>query len=80
MPSVARRSRKRYGEQWDVLLTTAEWLDDQFCGVDGGRRGCSHRRLALVVVYSLNMFGDAVRDLLDPRLRGRLGRYGAGRE
>ena len=30
-----------------------------------------------VVVYSLNMFGDAVRDLLDPRLRGRLGRYGA---
>ena len=33
-----------------------------------------------VVVYSLNMFGDAVRDLLDPCLRGRLGRYGAGRE
>ena len=33
-----------------------------------------------VVVYSLNMFGDAVRDLLDPRLRGRLGRYGAARE
>ena len=32
------------------------------------------------VVYSLNMFGDAVRDLLDPRLRGRLGRYGAGRK
>ena len=30
-----------------------------------------------VVVYSLNMFGGAVRDLLDPRLRGRLGRYGA---
>ena len=23
-----------------------------------------------VVVYCLNMFGDAVRDLLDPRLRG----------
>ena len=33
-----------------------------------------------VVVYSLNMFGDAVRDLLDPRRRGRLGRYRAGRE
>ena len=33
-----------------------------------------------VVVYSLNMFGDAVRDLLDPRLRGRLGRYGADRK
>ncbi len=27
--------------------------------------------LALTItVYSLNMFGDAVRDLLDPRLRG----------
>jgi peptide/nickel transport system permease protein len=23
-----------------------------------------------IVIYSLNMFGDAVRDLLDPRLRG----------
>ena len=32
-----------------------------------------------VVVYSLNMLGDAVRDLLDPRLRGRLGRYGAAK-
>ncbi len=30
-----------------------------------------------IVVYSLNMFGDAVRDLLDPRLRGGQGRYGA---
>ncbi|MFC1918830.1 ABC transporter permease [Chloroflexota bacterium] len=29
-----------------------------------------------VVVYGLNMFGDAIRDLLDPRLRGGLGRYG----
>ena len=29
-----------------------------------------------IVVYSLNMFGDAVRDLLDPRLRGGAGRYG----
>ena len=32
------------------------------------------------VVYILNMFGDAVRDLPDPRLRGRLGRYGVGRD
>lgn len=33
--------------------------------------------LALMLsVYGLNMFGDAVRDLLDPRLRGGLGRYG----
>ena len=31
-----------------------------------------------IVVYSLNMFGDAVRDLLDPRLRGGGGRFGAG--
>ena len=30
-----------------------------------------------VVVYSFNMFGDAVRDLLDPRLRGGAGRIGA---
>ena len=30
-----------------------------------------------IVVYSLNMFGDAVRDLLDPRLRGSGGRLGA---
>jgi len=29
-----------------------------------------------VVVYGLNMLGDAVRDILDPRLRGGLGRYG----
>jgi peptide/nickel transport system permease protein len=27
------------------------------------------------VVYGINMFGDGVRDLLDPRLRGGLGRY-----
>ena len=29
-----------------------------------------------IVVYALNMFGDAVRDLLDPRLRGGEGSYG----
>lgn len=28
-----------------------------------------------VVVYGINMFGDAIRDLLDPRLRGGVGRY-----
>ena len=32
-----------------------------------------------VVVYCLNMFGDAVRDLLDPRLRGGGGRLDADR-
>ena len=30
-----------------------------------------------ILVYSLNMVGDAVRDLLDPRLRGGIGRYDA---
>jgi peptide/nickel transport system permease protein len=33
--------------------------------------------LALAIaVYGINMLGDAVRDLWDPRLRGGLGRYG----
>ena len=32
-----------------------------------------------ITVYSLNMFGDAVRDLLDPRLKGGIGRLGAHR-
>ncbi len=29
-----------------------------------------------LVVYGMNMFGDGIRDILDPRLRGGLGRYG----
>ena len=32
-----------------------------------------------IVVYSFNMFGDAVRDLLDPRLRGGTGRFSGPR-
>ena len=33
--------------------------------------------LALTItVYSLDLFGDATRDLLDPRLRGGAGRMG----
>jgi len=32
------------------------------------------------VVYGVNMFGDAIRDLLDPRLRGGVGRYGVAVE
>ncbi len=32
-----------------------------------------------IVVYSFNMFGDAMRDLLDPRLRGGEGRYGTAK-
>ena len=33
-----------------------------------------------IVVYSLNMFGDALRDLLDPRMRGGQGSYGAAKK
>ena len=29
-----------------------------------------------LVVYGMNMLGDGLRDVLDPRLRGGLGRYG----
>jgi peptide/nickel transport system permease protein len=29
-----------------------------------------------IAVYGINMLGDALRDLLDPRLRGGVGRYG----
>jgi peptide/nickel transport system permease protein len=29
-----------------------------------------------LAVYGINMLGDAVRDILDPRLRGGIGRYG----
>ena len=29
-----------------------------------------------ITVYGINVLGDAVRDVLDPRLRGGLGRYG----
>ena len=29
-----------------------------------------------IAVYGINMLGDGVRDILDPRLRGGLGRYG----
>ena len=32
-----------------------------------------------IVVYGINMFGDALRDLLDPRLRGGSGRYGSSK-
>ena len=32
-----------------------------------------------IVVYALNMFGDALRDLLDPRLRGGEGSYGTAK-
>ncbi len=36
--------------------------------------------IALTVsVYGINVFGDAVRDLPDPRLRGGIGRYSSKR-
>lgn len=28
-----------------------------------------------IAVYGINMFGDGLRDLLDPRLKGGIGRY-----
>ncbi len=31
-----------------------------------------------LVVYGINVFGDAVRDIVDPRLKGGVGRYGMG--
>ena len=38
---------------------------------------CLFPGLALaIVVFAINMLGDALRDILDPRLRGGLGRYG----
>ena len=33
-----------------------------------------------IVVYGINMLGDAIRDLLDPRLRGTTGGYGVKRK
>ncbi|MBI4595205.1 MAG: ABC transporter permease [Candidatus Tectomicrobia bacterium] len=33
-----------------------------------------------VVVFSINMLGDAVRDILDPRLKGAVGRFGKIKE
>jgi peptide/nickel transport system permease protein len=30
-----------------------------------------------LVVYGINMFGDGLRDILDPRLKGGVGRYGS---
>ncbi|MDD4875960.1 MAG: ABC transporter permease [Dehalococcoidales bacterium] len=32
-----------------------------------------------IVVYGINMFGDAIRDIVDPRLRGGVGRYGTAK-
>jgi len=29
-----------------------------------------------LAVFGINMLGDAIRDILDPRLRGGIGRYG----
>ncbi len=33
-----------------------------------------------IVVFGINMFGDAMRDLLDPRLRGKVGRFGLSKK
>ena len=34
----------------------------------------------MITVFSINMFGDALRDLLDPRLRGGQGSFGAAKK
>jgi peptide/nickel transport system permease protein len=50
------------GERYNVFM--APWT-------------CIWPGLALtVVVYGVNIFGDALRDLLDPSLRGGVGRFG----
>ena len=33
-----------------------------------------------LVIFGLNIFGDAVRDLIDPRLRGGVGHYAAAKK
>ena len=33
-----------------------------------------------IVIYGINMLGDAMRDLLDPRLRGNVGRLGLSKK
>ena len=33
-----------------------------------------------IVVWGANVFGDAMRDLLDPRLRSNVGRHGFAEE
>lgn len=33
-----------------------------------------------IVVFGINMLGDALRDILDPRLRGGIGRYSVGEQ
>jgi len=41
---------------------------------------CLWPGLALsIAVFGINMFGDALRDILDPRLRGGVGRYAGGK-
>ena len=34
----------------------------------------------VLVVYSMSMFGDALRDVLDPRLKGGMGRFGVSKK
>ena len=47
------------------------WAEKIFRRPPSGEPGCRSRSGGCsAAVYSLNMFGDALRDLLDPRLRG----------
>ena len=70
MPSLTASPRRYTSESCpadDPFVVLVPWVDpcDQ------------HVHIRTIVVYSFNMFGDAVRDLLDPRLRGGVGRMGA---
>ena len=73
--AVERRRRGPLADFWGGLLSRegrnymqqAPWLA-MWSGI-----------FLTIVVYSFNMFGDAVRDLLDPRLRGGTGRFSGPR-
>jgi peptide/nickel transport system permease protein len=65
---------------YGVPLTTPSW--GGMLSVEGQQYMQRAPWLALwpgfaltLVVYGINMFGDSLRDLLDPRLRGGVGRY-----
>ena len=71
-----------------VLVCHPEYLPGVACSVKKDRQYMQIApALALwpgaaltLVVYGINMFGDALRDLLDPRLRGGIGRYSIGKK
>ena len=67
LPARIPRWRGMLSREGRVFMETAPWLA-LWPGL-----------FLTITVYSLNMFGDAMRDLLDPRLRGGGGRLGTDR-